>query len=335
MPRGPRIDAPGLLHHVRARGVEKRKVFLTDEDREDFLLRLSRVGEEHGAIVYAWCLMGNHFHLSIRTGRKPLAKTMTGILTGYAMGFNKRHGRAGHLFQNRYQSTVVEEERYFLALVRYIHRNPVRARIVQSFEELNSYPWTGHAVLMGQRKYHFQDTDTVLEYFGKRAGPARRSLVEFMSSAEAKTQEQRLKGGGLLRSIGGLGKLREYRAEKKWAYDDRILGDGAIVESVLSEVETYQSHQLDDLSKRQACFEAILVRLCQQYEITRAELLGGSKRRVVSEVRQLLSYAGIRQLGIPAADIGRALNVSGQSVLQGATRAEAVWESLDWIMEER
>jgi REP-associated tyrosine transposase len=99
MPRGPRIDAPGLLHHVRARGVDRRRIFLSDGDLEDFLNRLNRVCEEHGAKVHGWCLMSNHFHLAIRTGNRPLAKTMTSVLTGYAMSFNKVHNRVGICFK--------------------------------------------------------------------------------------------------------------------------------------------------------------------------------------------------------------------------------------------
>src|SRR4030042_1544158 len=147
MPRGPRLDAPGVLHHVMVRGIDRAAIFKGDADREDFLSRLDELCANGAAAVYAWCLMDNHLHLAIRAGGRPLATTMRRLLTGYAMGFNRRHGRVGHLFQNRYKSVVVEEERYFLALVRYIHRNPLRAELVASVEALAAYPWSGPAAL--------------------------------------------------------------------------------------------------------------------------------------------------------------------------------------------
>ena len=98
MPRQSRIDAPGALHHVIVRGIERRKIFLNDQDRYDFLDRLGAVIEHTGTICYAWALMPNHFHLLLRTGNAPLATVMRRLLTGHAVSFNRRHG---HLFQNR------------------------------------------------------------------------------------------------------------------------------------------------------------------------------------------------------------------------------------------
>jgi putative transposase len=143
MPRGPRIDAPGILHHVMARGIEKREIFRSDDDREELLARLGTICEEAETIVYAWCLMSNHFHLAVRTGSKPLAHAMRRLLTGYAAFFNTRYARTGHLFQNRYKSIVIDEERYFLGLVRYIHLNPVRAGVVPSVDALAGHRWSG------------------------------------------------------------------------------------------------------------------------------------------------------------------------------------------------
>src|SRR3990172_7539602 len=130
MPRGPRLDAPGTLHHVMVRGIERRAIFRDDRDRADFLRRLAALAAGGALTVYAWALLPNHCHLLLRPGARPLARAMRSLLTGYAGAFNRRHHRAGHLFQNRYKSIVVEEEPYFLELVRYLHLNPVRAGLV-------------------------------------------------------------------------------------------------------------------------------------------------------------------------------------------------------------
>ena len=256
---------------------------------------------------------------------------MSSLLTSYVMYFNHRHKRAGHLFQNRYKATIIDEERYFLALVRYIHLNAVRARLVESIDTLTTYPWSGHAVLMGKSKFEFQDVDAVLRRFGKRAGTARKALQEFMKMDEAKKEVRTFEGGGLRRSAGGLKKLREMQKDPKWAYDERILGSSSFVESILKQTE--QATSLLSPEKKRKAFDDLVKRLCKDFDVQKAELLSGSKRRKVSEVRQLLSYGGCRVLGLPAAEVGRALNVSGQSILKAADKAEEAWDGLEWLTE--
>ncbi len=101
MPRGPRLDAPGALHHVMARGLDRQTIFRNDRDREDFVRRLADLAHAGALVVYAWALLPNHFHLLVRTANRPLPRAMRSLLTGYAGAFNRRHRRSGHLFQNR------------------------------------------------------------------------------------------------------------------------------------------------------------------------------------------------------------------------------------------
>jgi REP element-mobilizing transposase RayT len=98
MPRQPRLDAPGLLQHVMARGIERTRIYRYDKDRKSFLERLADILEEMQTQCYAWALIPNHFHLLIRTGASPLSKVIRRLMTGYAVTFNKRHKRSGHLF---------------------------------------------------------------------------------------------------------------------------------------------------------------------------------------------------------------------------------------------
>ena len=130
MPRKSRIDAPGALHHVIARGIERGQIFRNDGDRSHFLIRLGDILTETNTACYAWALIPNHFHLLLRTGNVTISTTMRRLLTGYANWFNRRHRRYGHLFQNRYKSILCQEDAYLLELVRYIHLNPLRAGIV-------------------------------------------------------------------------------------------------------------------------------------------------------------------------------------------------------------
>ncbi len=136
MPRQPRLDGLGLLQHVMARGIERRKLFRDDKDHKSFLDRLATILEETQTQCYAWALIPNHFHLLLRTGPTLLSKVMRRLMTGHAVTFNKRHKRSGHLFQNRYKSVICEENPYLLELIRYIHLNPLRAKLVQDLKEL-------------------------------------------------------------------------------------------------------------------------------------------------------------------------------------------------------
>jgi REP element-mobilizing transposase RayT len=180
MPRQRRQDAPGRTYHVTARGVNRRPIFLEDEERRQFLARLDTVLRWSGARCYAWALMPNHAHLLLRRGEATLGETLHRLLLMHAMRFNEAHARVGHLFQNRAWTHEVESDEEFLVQVRYIHGNPFRAGIVSSLDELAEYPWTGHSALLGNHPAPFQDTGYVLRQFGHEELEARRRLRAFM-----------------------------------------------------------------------------------------------------------------------------------------------------------
>jgi putative transposase len=166
MPRKARIDAPGALHHIICRGIERRKIFVDDTDRDEFIRRLAGVVNETQTFCYAWALIPNHFHLLLRTGGALITTVMQRLLSGYAGAFNRRHRRTGHLFHNRYKSILCQEDAYLLELTRYIHLNPLRARIVKSLDDLDFYPFTGHSALMGTLPNDWQETDRISACLG-------------------------------------------------------------------------------------------------------------------------------------------------------------------------
>ncbi|MEN8807857.1 MAG: transposase [Desulfobacterales bacterium] len=112
MPRQARIDAPGALHHIIIRGIERRSIFKDAQDHQNFLECLGHILTDTSTPCYAWALMTNHAHMLLRTGTAPIATVMRRLLTGYAQQFNRRHRRNGHLFQNRYKSFLCEEGPY-------------------------------------------------------------------------------------------------------------------------------------------------------------------------------------------------------------------------------
>ena len=165
MPRTGRSDAPGVLHHIMIRGIERQKIFRDVQDRDDFLERLSVILPETHTACYAWAFLDNHAHFLFRSGEAGISRVMRRILTGYAVTFNHRYNRHGQLFQNRYKSIICQEDAYLKELVRYIHLNPLRARLVSDLSELNGYPYCAHSALMGKRHLEWQDTGYVIEEF--------------------------------------------------------------------------------------------------------------------------------------------------------------------------
>lgn len=216
MPRSARIDIPGQLYHIIVRGIERRDIFLDDEDRRLFVQRLSTLLEKTDTSCLAWALIPNHFHLLLRTSSVKLAAFMRRLLTGYAVVFNLRHDRHGHLFQNRYKSLICQNDAYLLELVRYIHLNPVRAHIVTDIEKLDRHRWSGHAVLMGKEEMNVQDTDTVLGHFGTTVTKARRAYKSFVADGIQLGRRDDLVG----------------KPSTQGAADSRILGDPEFVEEI-------------------------------------------------------------------------------------------------------
>jgi hypothetical protein len=163
-----------------------------------------------------------------------LAQFMRRLLTGYAVHYNIRHRRYGHLFQNRYKSIVCDADSYFTELVRYIHLNPLRVKLVKDMRELERYPYSGHGVITGRVGYEWQDRDHVLSWFGKKEREAVRAYREFVREGVSLGRRPELVGGGLVRSLGGWSEVLSLRRQsKRELSDERILGSGAFVERML------------------------------------------------------------------------------------------------------
>jgi putative transposase len=141
MARPPRVFAPGLLYHVIARGNHRQTTFLSDADYEAYLLRLAKYRKRYDVRLFAYCLMPNHVHLLLETSESPLSKFMQGVQQSYTQRFNRVYGKVGHLFQGRYKAIVCNRDEYLASLIRYIHLNPVRARLA---EDPEAYPYSGH-----------------------------------------------------------------------------------------------------------------------------------------------------------------------------------------------
>ena len=321
MARGPRLDAPGALHHVIARGIERCTIFRHDIDRNDFLDRLAALAHSRHLGVYAWALLTNHLHLLVRTGQVPLSRSMQRLLGGYASAFNDRHQRVCYLFQSRFKSIIAEEEPYRLELVRYIHLNPLRAHLVTDLDALDRYAWTGHAALLGHHPRPWQDTDSVLLQFGTTVGPARRAYRAFIADGLAQPEPD-LDGGGLRRSQGVwlmVDKLA--RGRERWAFDERILGRGEFVAAVTAESEA-RHFRAGTVVDGDSFIRSVLVHVAAEFGLQVGEITTNTRRRAVVRARALVSYAAVRNGGLPARHVAPLLGVSPRTVLDGVVSAE-------------
>ena len=156
MPRTGRLHIPGGYYHVMGRGLERRRIFNHSDDKNDFLARLGVALAESESQCLAWAVMSNHYHLLIRVSAQPLSKLMSPLLGGYASSYNRRHRRSGYVFQNRFKSILCDADSYLLGLVRYIHLNPMKAKMLASLSQLSRYRWTGHAGLLGRHTQSWQ-----------------------------------------------------------------------------------------------------------------------------------------------------------------------------------
>jgi REP element-mobilizing transposase RayT len=304
------------------RGIDRTKIFNNKADREDFLRRLADLCEESSLIVYGWALMPNHFHLLARTGLQALSKSMRKLLTGYVVNFNRRHQRHGHLFQNRYQSIICEEEPYLLELTRYIHLNPLRVGMVEDMERLQRYAWTGHSAIMGSVRRHWQDTDTVLAYFGKRRKEAMAQYEAFVRGGIEQGKRPELVGGGLLRSSGGWSQVLSLRRKGiRVASDDRILGSSAFVETLLDEVDEREKETLR-LRRRISDLASLAEEVAEQTEVSVGELRSGSRSRRASRARKWFCQLAVKRMGYPGAEVARFLGVTSSAVNRAAHAEE-------------
>jgi putative transposase len=310
MPREARLDAPGTLHHVMARGIEGIDIFRTDEDRNDFLSRLAYQCETEALKVYAWALIPNHFHLLVRTGNRPIFVSMRKILTGYAVKFNLRHRRHGHLFQNRYKSIVCEEDPYLLELTRYIHLNPIRAGIVGTMQELGSYPWAGHSAILGRVRREWQGTEEILRYFGTRHRVALKRYLAFVREGISLGRRGELVGGGLLRSVGGWSEvLSMRRRDIGGASDARILGSSDFVERVTAQAEGREKETLR-LRRKVPDLGALVKEIAKRQGVAEEKLKEERRTRDVVKVTKLICQLAVGKFGYTGASVARFLGVT-------------------------
>ncbi|MFZ5875107.1 MAG: transposase [Nitrospirota bacterium] len=282
MARKPRLEYPGGLYHLIARGNQRHVIFHDDADRRAYLQRVARYKTRYGFLLFAYTVMSNHVHLLVERQSVPLAKICQGLHQSYTQYYNRRYGTVGHVFQGRYKAILCDRETYWLALVRYIHLNAVRAKVVA---DPGAYPWSSHQAYVGRERSRVVDTGPVLAQFGGTRRAAQRAFAAFVQ--EEVTGPRR----------------PEYYPER----DQRVLGDEGFVARVTATVKqpVPQRPIQTPIARRSA--SSLLEAVAEHSGVAAARILGRERAEAVVRARRLLVLVGAR-CAIPGRTLAQLMN---------------------------
>lgn len=288
MARKPRIHVPGAFYHVILRGNGKQDIFFEDQDRYRFYLLLQEGIERYHHQVHAFCLMTNHIHLVIQVTDIPLSRIMQNLSFRYTRWVNWRHNRSGHLFQGRYKAVLVDANSYLLELVRYVHLNPVRAKMV---DVPDSYPWTSHQAYCSNDELPWLTTSTVLAMFSNQSG-AVQAYCLFIQEAITEGRRADFHGEGNV--------------------DSRILGDDGFVEQM--------SGESDELAEK-IRLEDVLAIVCQKYAVSLHDIKRPGKNHFLSHVRSMAAWV---VQDIPIITLKQLADMAGRDISSLSVAAQRV-----------
>jgi len=288
MARPLRISFPGAFYHITSRGNEQKAIFRSDRDREKFLEYLESATKKYDAIIHAYCLMDNHYHLIVETPAGNLSRIMAHINGAYTAYFNTKRKRSGHLFQGRYKAILVEADEYAKGLSRYIHLNPIRAKIAETPEV---YEWSSYSCYIGKKKApEWLKMDFILGYFGKKPSDSQKNYKKFVSILID----------------------QEYKSPLKDVVSSTILGTQEFIGSIK---EKYLSGQKED---KDLPALKILSR-----NITIQDIFNEVDRVIKDDVklaRNIKVYLSQRYTGEKLDDLGRHFGIGGSGVCQAGRR---------------
>jgi len=291
MARRPRIHFTGALYHVISRGNRRQGIFRDEKDLRRFLAYLSDCKTRFSFHLYAYALMKNHVHLLVEVEKVPLSRVMQSLLFRYTQYFNRRYGEVGHLFQGRYKAIVCDKDAYLLELVRYVHLNPVRARIAKKPED---YVWTGHLSYLSRRGEGLIDGDFVLDQFGDRRSLARRRYREFVWEGIERGHEERY-----------------YQVK-----DQRYLGEDAFIERIERERKQPEDWIYE------IPLETISQGVSRAMGIKEDQLHSTRRGREGAEGRGMVAYLARRMSGYTVKEIADHFRRSSVTVSEAITKVE-------------
>lgn len=284
MARPLRIEYPGAFYHVTSRGNERREIFKSQKDREKFLSYLESAVVRYGAVIHAYCLMSNHYHLLMETPAGNLSRIMRHVNGAYTTYFNAKRKRVGHLFQGRYKAILVEADEYAVELSRYIHLNPVRSTMVARPEE---HVWSSYRCYIGQNPApEWLKTEFILGYFGGNNATAHKRYRVLVEDLLAREYDSPLQGVIASTVLGS----PEFVAE----VTERDHGDHRDERNVPALKQLTQRPSLDDIVAKVATAGLRDERLLRNLSIYCCQKYSGAKLKEIGE-RFGISDAAISQ----------------------------------------
>ena len=287
-----RIEFPGAYYHVMNRGLEHRHTFLTTGDHRRFVELLADVARRWQARIFAYCCMPTHYHLLLQTPLGNLSRVMRHVDGVYTQRFNRAHPRDGPLFRGRYKSILVDAETYLLQLVRYIHLNPVKARLVS---DPGAYAWSSHRC------------------YRTREGPAWLARALILAHFETRQAFARFVAEGNDRS------LEAFFQRKRWS---PFLGDAAFAAWALAKARLSSEHPRAHTTPQFPSIQAVVETISQKMGIPAAEVLS-SQRGVHNTALDLAIYTAGRIAGFPYAEICQYFGLNRKSVVSQAAARTA------------
>lgn len=312
MARPLRIEYPHAFYHVTTRGNEKKDIFKSRRDREKFLGYLQSATERYGAVIHAYCLMSNHYHLILETPQGNLSQIMKHINSAYTTYYNVKRKRAGHLLQGRYKAIVVEADAYATELSRYLHLNPIRAGMVKKPED---YPWMSYRYYINDMAPTWLSTSFILSYFGNKEENAKekyRQFVHEVIDSEYASPLQEAVASTILGSSEFVAEIQERHLSNKEADRDlpslrelvvrprldeiakvvkRVFADDAVLEKKASiyMCHRYSGEKLKNIGNFFNLTESGVTRASQRFGIKVEDEEG--IRKMVTEIKNDLSIA--------------------------------------------
>ncbi|UCD80536.1 MAG: transposase [Desulfobacterales bacterium] len=282
MARPLRVEYPGAFYHVINRGNNQEKIFLNDRDKEKFLEYLEKANERFSIIIHTYCIMSNHYHLLVETPVPNLSVAMQWINVSYATYFNRKRGRVGHLFQGRFKAILIDADQYLKHLSRYIHLNPVKAKLVPM---PSKYKWSSYIAFIGKaRPPAYLETNRLLSTFGKGKKEANQNYKDFVENTDITTLEnpnKRVTGGFILGDLDFV----------NWIKDTYLSGRQ-------DEKEIPQLKKL----KPKVQLESIVHAVCAEFGCNRDQVI--TKGRKKNKAREVAIHLARELSGMSCKDLG-------------------------------
>lgn len=307
-----RIDEPGSFHHVLSRAIDGRDIFSLPDNQKDFICRLERLVEKEHLKIHAWVLMSNHFHLLAEPCKSSLSKCMQILLTGFAMYFNKRSERQGHVFQSRFKSILVEKEAYLLELVRYIHLNPLRAGVIKNLANLDKYISSGHVHITGVCNYPWQDTELLESEFSGGDQSWISNYMNFLSDG-SHCDKSALSNGTYVIDRKGLTEVENDRITIP-PRSVRIAGSKEYAKTIYRALYGVRKIKIRNRSHEHKEIEKVILTASEISGISIDILRKSGGTRTATRVRRILAKILVNVYGLQQADAARYLGISEPSV---------------------